>query len=79
MSPLEVQIMLHYRCISEDFRDLDAPAIREAIDNFIDENMLTEGSQWPNCRYSITEKGRAYVEMVCALKVPVAIVEWRQP
>jgi hypothetical protein len=79
MSPLEVQIMLHYRCIAEDFRDLNAPAIKDAIMNFLHHEMLAVGSPWPNCTYSVTKKGHAYVEMVCALKVPVAVTEWHQP
>ncbi len=35
MTPLKVEILLHYYSSPNDFRDLDAPAIKEAIDEFV--------------------------------------------
>lgn len=72
MTPLQIGIMLHYYAMGDDYREADfsAPAVREAIDWLNDEQMIyrTRGGK-PKCR--ITDKGRAYVDYLCAVPLPV--------
>lgn len=75
MSPLQVQIMLHYRCCADDFRngDFSAPAVRREIDNFVKSGMIFLQPTRLGCHttYAITEKGTAYTDAVCAIPEPV--------
>lgn len=42
MSPLEMSILIHYHCHPSDFRngDFSAPAVRRAIDYFLEKGFL---------------------------------------
>ncbi|TXH50484.1 MAG: hypothetical protein E6Q97_20305 [Desulfurellales bacterium] len=71
MTPLQLNILLHYYSCANDYRDGDftAPAVREAIDWFYENvDMLeinNEGSGLAT--YRITERGRDYIETVLAV------------
>ena len=71
MTPLEIEIMLHYYCRCDDYRggDLSTPAVKSALTNFVDNEFL----EWRRVEvadvgaaltsaYKITERGRVYVE-----------------
>lgn len=74
MSPLELQILLHYRCCARDFRngDFTAPAVREAIDWFKGDAELLErdGAQGAERCYRLSERGTVFVEVLCNTKLP---------
>ena len=75
MTPLQISIMLHYYTTAWDYRDGDfsAPAVRETIDYFVDEEMLgvadVAGKEVPYLR--ITPKGTVFVDALCAVPLPV--------
>ncbi len=75
MTPLEISILIHYRCSPTDFRDGDfsAPAVRQAIDQFKDSGFirLTEDDDKAEAIYVGTDKCRAYVEALEAVPEPV--------
>lgn len=83
MTPLEISILLHYRCTVTDFRDGDfsAPAVREAIDRLhkVDDLlMLTpQGMRATHGAYVITERGRAFVEALERMPLPIQV--WVMP
>lgn len=83
MSPLRISILLHYFCSPTDFRegDLSAPAVREAINDFLQEGFLREagrgGDEQYKAHYFITNKGRFYADALCAVPAPVAV--WSIP
>ena len=72
MTPLQLEILLHYYACANDFRDGDfsAPAVREAIDRFKDGEMLTIDDGKGVATYMLTERGRVYVEAVLAVPLP---------
>lgn len=77
MSPLKIQIMLHYYALADDFRngDFSAPAVIEALETFVRQGMLRAtafGRQRGEPAYKITDKGRAYVEALKAVPLPVS-------
>ena len=79
MTPLDLEILLHYSChTDEDFRcgDMSAPAVREAIDWFVDDVGMLEPS-FPGAAYKLTEKGRFFVAQLCDLPLPVS--KWVMP
>jgi len=82
MSPLEIGIVFHYHCCATDYRDGDysAPAVKEAMDRFIKEEVLVqiEGKFDPPA-FRITDRGTAYVEALCAVQLPVKKTIWVDP
>ena len=80
MTPLEVEILLHYRCSGRDYRegDFEAPAVREAIDYFRNRTgMLETECNGLGRNYQLTEKGRFYVDAICSIPLPEA--QWIIP
>jgi hypothetical protein len=73
MTPLQIEILLHYWSRAEDYRqgDFTAPAVREAIDWFMHEGMLernTDASR--DTAYRTTERAQAWIEYVKSLPLP---------
>lgn len=73
MTPLKLQILLHYYAMATDYRDgdLSAPAVAEAVQDFLAGDMLQRGENSWGAAYSITERGRAHVENLCRLPFPI--------
>lgn len=76
MTPLEVEILLHYHSRVSDYRDgnFSAPAVRDAIDAFGKSGYLTPGTVR---KYDPTEKLHAHVAAICS--VPEPIQHWEIP
>lgn len=74
---LELMMLIHYYCIGEDFRGLEYPSQRRAIERFKDEELIA--LEAPGCRrtYRLTEKGKVFVKALMA--VPFPVCEWRVP
>ena len=80
-TPLQLQILLHYYCHADDFRDGDftAPSVRQAIDWFKGDACLLEGAPLgPGlAAYRITERGRVLVRHLLSAPMPVQV--WTMP
>jgi hypothetical protein len=81
MSPLCIEILLHYHCCAADYRNGDhsAPAVKEALDWFLSEDLIRhEGfkPEWEGnmlkARYALTSRGRAFVEYLQMIPLPTA-------
>lgn len=73
MTPLEIEILIHYYGHADDFRsgDFSAPAVRDAIDWFKDGGKLLELDAGGNGRsYKLSERGVVFVEALCNTKLP---------
>jgi len=85
MTPLQIEILLWYHSRMTDFRegDFSAPAVRAAIDAFRDETKLIETipreklATNVNYTYRLTDRGRAYVDALMTLPLPVC--RWEIP
>ena len=82
MTPLEIEILLHYYTRAVDYRDGDftAPAVRQALDSFYELGMLrhaTRKSDSGPLSYEVTERAEAYIQALCALPLPVQ--KWVMP
>lgn len=75
MTPLEMSILIHYRCSYSDFRggDFSAPAVRQAIDQFNDSGFIrvNDAGDQPGPAYVATEKCLAYVTALESVPEPV--------
>ena len=72
MTPLQINILLHYYACANDFRDgdFDAPAVREELQRFYSEGLLATGT-YP-VMHAITDRGRVYAEALQEVPLP----EW---
>lgn len=72
MTPLHIEIMLHYYAMGDDFRggDFSAPAVGEFLEWLDDEKMIYR-SLSGHPKFRITDKGRAYVDYLRAVPLPV--------
>lgn len=83
MTPYEIEVLVHYECQGSDHPDMKAgaPPWRQTIDEFIGAGLLKQnmlGATAVQSAYSITEKGRVYVnEGLC--KVPLPVQTWHIP
>lgn len=87
MTPLEIDIMLHYYSCANDWRNGDhtAPICKETFGWFLDQDLLKcsnfhverfeDGTL--KARYEVTERGRAYVEALKQVPLPTQI--WAVP
>lgn len=82
MTLLQIEILMHYHCSSRDYRNGDhsAPAVREAIDFFLDSDMLRHEGFRPEynedgsllARYKLTSRGEAFVKFIQVIPLPTA-------
>ena len=75
MSPLQIEILLHYCTAADDFRDGDfsAPAVREAINAFREQGYLCNETVRGRC-YDLSAKGHVYVTAL--MDVPEPVQHW---
>lgn len=74
MRPIEIEILIHYYTRADDYRegDFSAPAIREIIDSFsAGPDSLIERSTHRGQCYTVSDRGRVYVEALMAVPLPV--------
>ena len=78
MTPLLIEMILHYHTTPGDYRDGDfsAPAVRAAIDWMRDEVQLIEHKPGKP-GYVATDRLHAYVEKLCTIDLPV--LKWVYP
>jgi len=88
MSPIEIEIMLHYYYSPHDFCGPGGrqcgPVQPKIIDNFVRKGLLSRrepkvGEAKESSIYSITELGKAYVKALQAVQIPVEKIIYVQP
>lgn len=77
MTPLLIEMILHYHTTPGEYRDGDfsAPAVREAINLMRDEWGLIEMVDGKG--YVATQRLSAYVKKICSIKLPE--LHWLYP
>lgn len=78
MTPLEIEILLHYYARTNDYRegDFSAPAVRSAIDSFVDAELIVPRSK-ESAAYAIAERGTVYIDALKAVPLPTR--KWVMP
>ena len=81
ITPLCLEILLHYFWSSEDYQqgDFSALAVREAIDHFRDRTKMLEAvpDELRHRTYRLTARGHAYIEHI--LSIPFPECRWEIP
>lgn len=72
MTPLEIDLCLHYhtRCDDSPWLDLNAPIKKAVMSDLINAGLLVENIDSSKRRYDPTEKLQAFVHMLCATPLP---------
>ncbi len=70
MTPLEVEILLHYYYSPHDYENLDAPAIKEAMEKFCKAGILTEWINRTPRFYKNDEALELYIKAICSVPLP---------
>ena len=78
MTPLHIDILLHYYTRPGDYRDGDfsAPAVKEYV-GWLAGNDLISSAHCKVEKYEITDRGRALVDAIC--DTPLPINKWVVP
>lgn len=80
MTPLEIEIVLHYHSRANDYRDGDhsVPAVSDAIAHFCGAfELLEETPLGMGAKYRLTDRGRVYAEAL--VKLPLPALRWMYP
>lgn len=83
MTPLEIEILLHYYCVgNEDFKNLDAPAVETAIKKFVLLGLICEATETEQETHGIKFYGdkralKVYAEALGEVPLPKNI--WVMP
>jgi len=75
MSPLQLQILLHYHCCVDDYPQLSPPAQQQALCYFIKSGFLKKTELHENMpaitpNYTATEKLHVFCEALCNTPEP---------
>ena len=71
MSPIEIEILLHYHHSLENFPRQDAPAVKEAIAKFLKHGILLDKRREGSPTYQVNRPALdAYVKAVCSIPLP---------
>lgn len=78
MSPLKIEILLHYYAKADEYDgDMNAPAVREAISEFVRDGMLEPADRQYGRSYRATAKANHFIAHICDLPLPEMV--WRMP
>jgi hypothetical protein len=71
-TPCAIEVAIWYYCRCEPHPRLHAGAVREAVNGLVEHGLMVER---PACDsgYYFTEKGRAWIQMLCTTPLPVNI------
>jgi hypothetical protein len=70
LTPLEIEILLHYYYSSKDYPNLDAPLVKEIMDNFCKAGILIEWTNRTPRFYKNDDALELYVKTICAIPLP---------
>ena len=75
MTPLEIDMMLHFYCRADSYPWRGAPAEQAALQRFREEGLVVEPLNVDKVK--LTDRGRAYVNFLMDMPLPVA--KWSLP
>lgn len=70
ITPLHIELMIHYRCKTTRFPRADAPAVIEYTNVLKDLGLIRETTKDEEGDYRATDRGLAYLEALCRVPFP---------
>lgn len=87
MTPIEIEILMHYYCKGDDWRNGDhsAPILKEMFNRFLEDGLLTHANFHVErfedgtlkARYAATERTKAYIKALTEMPLPIQV--WVMP
>lgn len=77
MTPLQLSILLHYKIETDDWYNGHDVTKHEEVRGLRDDHGLLTGHGATDAMYKLTDKGHAFIDGLCATKLPV--VKWVMP
>jgi hypothetical protein len=69
-TPNDIDVLLHYHSSPRPHPRVHAPAVQDTINMYLNDGILEEaGDPGEEC-YATTEKGKAFVKIVCSAEYP---------
>lgn len=77
VTPLHLEIVMHYHTRGDDMVNLDAPAVKDYVKDLLLTGMLEDTSREAGTlqSYRTTERGKVWLDYL--LKVPFPVPSWR--
>lgn len=75
MTPLEIEILLHYHTRGVDYPTFDPPSQSNALDYFLSNEYLRDAGPAAHVRYRPTDKLHAFCSALCNVPEPVKVWE----
>lgn len=76
LSPLKINLLMHIYALRIPFDHPDAPAYREAKNEFIKNEIAYEEETAP-CGYKLTRKGEVFVDAI--INTPMPVLQYVMP
>ncbi len=76
-TPLHIELMIHYRCCACRFPRSNAPAVIDYTEQLESLGLIRETNTGEGGDYRATEKGEAFLELVC--RTPLPQMAWIAP
>ena len=68
-TPNDIEILIHYHCCPSEHPRADAPAVKEAIAQFLVDGILVKSESYDNS-YDTTAKGCAWLKCILSVEYP---------
>lgn len=78
MTPLILEILLHYYYSLTDYVGRNSCAEQDAIKFIYDKELIVRNSG-KGANYVISDRGRAYIEHLLKQPLPIPITRWEMP
>lgn len=75
MTPIKLEILLHYFACSEPYPRSSAPAVQDAVHFLVIKDLLATGND--DQPFYVTERGAAYIKHL--LTIPFPVKQWIIP
>ena len=71
-SPNEINVLLHYYVTTDNHPNIQYPAIRAAVEMYVNQGILSRDNQ-------VTEKGKLFIETILSTPFPCWCRTWTFP
>lgn len=73
VTPCEIEVAIYYHYMCEPHPRGDSPAVKHAIEKLLRCGILEPNSDHDSSEYKTTERGRAWIKLLCQVKFPKQI------
>ena len=76
MTPNEIDVLLHYHSMVDPHPRIHSDVVQKAVETLQLDGILSAGGM---AKFQTTERGKAFVKMLCLTPYPKDEVKWTDP